>query len=405
MALIVKDYNTILTEMVNQAASNAGVSDFNVGSVIRTFFEAVAIAIDETYFQLVDMLNGFYINSATGSDLDKRLSDYGLQRFLAQPATLTLSFTSTLASIAVGTTVQVAASGSFPALSFTTISAGAPSASIPAVCTTPGNIGNIPDAFSTWTVTNSSGGQITAVINTSQGYNGADQESDDTFRARGIAYIQSLSKATNNAIVGACLNAVDTSGNPLGIKVANVLEQYTLSYTLSYNQTNEDLNTTPYATLSTYGQAGNIVAVVDNGQGSLGFNVVTSLVPIINGDVTQPTVYPGYRASGIQAFITRPGTNQISSISINVIISNTVLITSAYTIPAQAAITAFILQIPMGGTLYLSDLVDICMNIPGAIDVPFSTVLINGSNGNLSASTIASKLLAPVTINITTAYI
>lgn len=418
MALVIKNYNTIVSDLVSQMAANSNVSDFNIGSVVRTFFESVASAIDETYFQLVDLLNGFYINSATGSDLDKRLSDYGLQRYLAQPSTLTLKFTATLATIPAGTVAQVNAFGSFPQLQFVTTADGFPDTNIPAVCTTPGSAGNLPTApFSTWTVVNTFNNQITAVVNTSPGFNGSEQESDSNFRARGISFLQSLSKATNSAIVGACLNGLDPSGNPLGVTVARVLENYSLSYpsSPSFDQSNCDLNTLPPASLvgptiaPFQQQYGSITVVVDNGQGLLGFDKITDLVPIINGDPSQPTVYPGYRAAGIQAFVTRPSI-LAPTIALEVVVDPTIIDASAIVTACTSGIINFIYQINMGGTLYMSDIVDICMNVNGVIDVPFSTILIAGINNNYSAltnGTIASKIVPPQypnIISITVAY-
>lgn len=418
MALVIKNYNTIVSDLISQMAANSNVSDFNVGSVVRTFFESVASAIDETYFQLVDLLNGFYINSATGSDLDKRLSDYGLQRYLAQPATLTLKFTASLATIPAGTVAQVDSFGSFPQLQFVTTADGPPDTNIPSVCTTPGAAGNLPTSpFSAWTVVTTFSNQITSVINTSPGFNGSEQESDSNFRARGISFLQSLSKATNSAIVGACLNGLDPSGNPLGVTVARVLENYSLSYpsSPSFNQSNCDLNTVPPAslvgpTIAPFNQQyGSITVVVDNGQGLLGLDKVEDLVPIINGDPTQPTIYPGYRAAGIQAFVTRPSI-LAPTIALEIVVDPTIIDASSIVTACTSGITNFIFQINMGGTLYMSDIVDICMNVNGVLDVPFSTILINGINNNYSAlvnGTIASKIVPPQypsIISITVAY-
>jgi len=418
MALVIKNYNTIVSDLISQMAANSNVSDFNIGSVVRTFFESVASAVDETYFQLVDLLNGFYINSATGSDLDKRLSDYGLQRYLAQPSTLTLNFTATVATIPAGTVAQVSSFGSFPQLQFVTTADGIPGANIPAVCTTPGSSGNLPTApFSTWTVITTLSNQITAVVNTSPGFNGSEQESDSNFRARGIAYLQSLSKATNNAIVGACLNGLDPSGNPLGVTIARVLENYSLSYpsSPSFNQANCDLNTIPPASLvgptiaPFQQQYGSITVVIDNGQGLLGLNIVEDLVLIINGDPSQPTIYPGFRAAGIQAFITRPPV-LAPPINLEIVVDPSIIDASAIVTACTTGIINFIYQINMGGTLYMSDIVDICMNVNGVVNVPFSTIFINGLNSDYSAITngnIASKIIPPQypsTIGITVAY-
>lgn len=429
MSLRVKDYDAIVATMIDHLAANTGVSDNNVGAVARTFVEAVAIVIDELYFQLVDMLNGFYINSAQGSDLDKRLSDYGLQRYLAQPSSLTLSFTGTQSTvIPTGTMVSVEASGSTPALSFVTTADGTAEigggANIPAVCTTSGTTGNLPTTgFSTWTIINNPDPQhVTSVTNTSRGYDGFENESDDSFRARGLSFLQSLSKATNSALVGACLNAVNQSTSaPLGITQAFVLENYGLTYHASgggytFTQANQDLAgsssllPSPYnaytATLAS-SQSGKVVIVIDNGQGALSFdNTVPQVTLIINGDPSQPTVYPGYRAAGIQAYITRPAVISPTAITLTVKADKTVLNTNDLITACQNALSLFILQISIGGTLYLSNIIEQCMEISGVLDV--NTVSITSPyvvGGNLVAPNLATKItlgsLNDITVNVT----
>ncbi|VVB53197.1 Baseplate J-like protein [uncultured archaeon] len=442
MSLLVKDYDAIVTTMVNHMAANTSVSDDNIGAVSRTFFEAVAIVVDETYFQLVDMLNGFYINSAQGSDLDKRLSDFGLQRLLAQPATLTLSFTANatlvpLQPIPSGTLVTVQGSGDVPSLTFVTTADGTADvgggANIPAVCTTPGIVGNLPTiGFSTWLITNNPNPQVvTSVTNTSIGYNGFDQETDDSFRARGIAFLQSLSKGTNNSIISACLNAVNLSTSaPLGISQAKVLENYALIYdgspTVGTQETQDLAGSIPPVSGAPTTVAilegpqaqsphdithyGNIVVVVDNGQGSLGFSdIVPPLVPVINGDPSQPTIYPGYRAAGIQAFITRPSILTPVGITFTIKLEPTFLDTTSIIAACQSAVDLFVLQIPIGGTLYKSNIIDQCMEIPGILNV--SNVVINSPsvdvNGDLPATDLATKITLndpTTTIVITTTY-
>lgn len=419
MSLLVKDYDSIVTTMINHMAANTSTSDMNIGSVVRTFFESVAIVIDETYFQLVDMLNGFYINSASGSDLDKRLSDYGLQRFLSQPATLTLSFTANtnltpLQPIPLGTQVTVAATANTPALTYVTTAIGTAAigggANVPAICTTPGLVGNIPTvSFSTWSIINNPNPSVvTGVTNTSIGYNGFDQESDSSFRSRGIAFLQSLSRGTNSAIVGACLNAEDPTGVPLAITQAKVLENYYLSYTGGQYQTTQDLagissgSPTPVATLSAPLQYGNITIVVDNGQGTLSFSPISALIPIINGDPVQPTIYPGYRASGIQAFITRPSILTPATITFIIKLLPTFLDTAAVITACKTAISQFVLQIPIGGTLYVADIIDVCMEISGVINV--SSVSIAGGSPDLSASVAQKITIDTNNITITTTY-
>jgi hypothetical protein len=430
--------------MINHMAANTGASDYNIGSVIRTFLESVTLVIDEAYFQLIQMLNGFYINSASGSDLDKRLSDFGLQRYVSQPATILLSFTSSSGTptVPAGTFCTVAATVDTPSLNFVTTAAGTATttggANIPAVCTTAGSVGNLTSiSYSTWTISNPTTGVI-SVTNSSVGYNGFNQESDSQFRARGIAFLSSLSKGTNNAIVGACLNSVhlDTSTS-LGITQALILENYLLTYPatfsgysgysapsgvsgytgvsgyvyVGYSQENTDLNTVPAAVLcgisgySAVSFPGNITVVSDNGLGSLGFDVITELVPIINGDPSQPTLYPGYRSAGIKAWMTRPSILTPASITLTIKLNPSVLTPDETIVDCQTAISTYSTTLAVGGTLYKSEIISSCMGVDGVVDV--SSVTIAGADGfgNLPASDPATRITVNAsTIAITTTY-
>jgi hypothetical protein len=437
--------------MINHMAANTSVSDYNVGSVIRTIFESVTLVIDEAYFQIVQTLNGFYINSASGADLDKRLSDYGLQRFLGQPATILLSFTSASGTptIPEGTFCTVAATENTPSLSFITTADGTAAVgggpNIPAVCTTAGSVGNLPTiSFSTWSIANVSTAIALSVTNSSIGYSGFDQEPDTQFRARGIAFQTSLSKGTNNAYISACLNAVSpNTSDSLGVTQALVLEDYKLVYPETYpaisgysgytgytgvsgvtgytgysgysgfsgyDQEETDLQTTPPAVL--YGidaegateYRGDITIVVDNGLGSLSFDVVSALVPIINGDPSQPTLYPGYRASGIRAWITRPSILTPSYITLTIKLLTTILDTEDVETACKSAISTFTTQIAIGGTLYKSDIIAQCKAVDGVIDV--SDVVIEGhTGGDLIATDPATKITVNAeNITITTEY-
>jgi uncharacterized phage protein gp47/JayE len=88
-----RSFVEILTDMIAFVQTRTNVSDFNVGSVIRTILEASALEDDEQYFQMVQLLDLFSINTATGEDLDRRLADFNLIREPAQTATGKVQFT------------------------------------------------------------------------------------------------------------------------------------------------------------------------------------------------------------------------------------------------------------------------------------------------------------------------
>lgn len=92
MAFIPRTFEQILDEMVAYMQANTSISDYNVGSVIRTILEAAALEDDEQYFQMVQLLDLFSFTTASGEDLDRRLADFGLIRRAALPATVRLKF-------------------------------------------------------------------------------------------------------------------------------------------------------------------------------------------------------------------------------------------------------------------------------------------------------------------------
>ena len=85
MAFVPRTFLEILNDMIAYVQTRTALSDFTPGSVIRTMLEAAAIEDDEQYFQMVQLLDLFSINTSTGADLDRRMADYGL--FREQPKT------------------------------------------------------------------------------------------------------------------------------------------------------------------------------------------------------------------------------------------------------------------------------------------------------------------------------
>jgi len=92
MAFQPRTFEQILTDMIAYMQSRTAISDYNVGSVIRTILEAAALEDDEQYFQMVQLLDLFSFTTASSEDLDRRLADFGLIRRAAQPATARVKF-------------------------------------------------------------------------------------------------------------------------------------------------------------------------------------------------------------------------------------------------------------------------------------------------------------------------
>lgn len=76
MAFNPKTFSQILETMINYMRANTDITDFQVGSVVRTILEACALSDDEQYFQMVQLLDSFSIFSASGNDLVRRVAEW-----------------------------------------------------------------------------------------------------------------------------------------------------------------------------------------------------------------------------------------------------------------------------------------------------------------------------------------
>lgn len=108
--------------MIDFVRMQTDLTDFEVGSVIRTIIEAAALEDDEQYFQMVQLLDAFRLSTAAGQDLDDRVEEFGITRL--QPAAAAgevligdlNAITSTIAfDIPVSTTlIEIEDSSKFP---------------------------------------------------------------------------------------------------------------------------------------------------------------------------------------------------------------------------------------------------------------------------------------------------
>jgi uncharacterized phage protein gp47/JayE len=80
MAFVPRNFEQILSDMIAHMRANTTVTDYTVGSVARTLFEACALEDDEQYYQMVQLLDAFRIATAAGTDLDERAADYNITR-------------------------------------------------------------------------------------------------------------------------------------------------------------------------------------------------------------------------------------------------------------------------------------------------------------------------------------
>lgn len=199
---MIKNFSDILKKMFD-SLSGSQLTDFNIGSVTRTMAEAAASAIEELYFYLAKFLQMFFISTSTGEWLDKRLGDLGMSRIRGNKA-----FGSILIgrdtkspigiSIPIGTTFEDKQGTRFITLEDVAIPIGQETVEVRAQAVEKGSKGNLEPDDRLAQVGIAISGVEWAKVVTMNG--GSDDETDEAFRARVKPYLQSLGRATEDAI-------------------------------------------------------------------------------------------------------------------------------------------------------------------------------------------------------------
>lgn len=76
----------IVGDMISRLIAVTPLTDINFGSVWTSMLEAAAQEDDEQYFQMLEIIRGYSLDTTTGTDLEDRAFEYGLTRITAQTA-------------------------------------------------------------------------------------------------------------------------------------------------------------------------------------------------------------------------------------------------------------------------------------------------------------------------------
>lgn len=211
MGLTIKNMHDVFVDLVDWITLKSDrLSDFNVGSALRTLTEAIAIQFEEFYFAIQQNVNYAIENSVYES--------FG---FTVKPSTsasgyVTIDFEEPLPSAM--TFPQNTIFCTSPEYGYVyyesteTVYAdkGCPSIMIPVQCKTSGTIGNVPSgAIITIVSTNSI---IKSVYNLTAFINGTEEESSTERKKRFQDYIRTLARGTADSIVYGCLEVEGVAG-------------------------------------------------------------------------------------------------------------------------------------------------------------------------------------------------
>lgn len=211
MGLILRSFNDVFASLVTRITSRTSrLTDFNVGSALRTMCEAVGIQFEEFYYAIKQNVL-FAIETAI-------YDAFGFPIRQAQPAEgyVTIDFTEPLADTLFFPAGTVFCTSSvYGYLYFeSTENIYAVSDSIcvmvPVRCKTPGEIGNIPAGAITTIVTTNS--IIKRVYNETAFASGSNLETGAERKRRFQQYIRTLSKATRDALIYGTLEIEGVAG-------------------------------------------------------------------------------------------------------------------------------------------------------------------------------------------------
>jgi Baseplate J-like protein len=147
---VIQSYEQYLSDMLSSYASSIGINDFNVASINSSFFEAVALATARASGDLLQILNLYNIDRATGDVLRRLALEFGVNPAEAQAASglvniIDTSFTKISTAVYSGTAapnigstiINVSDASLFPASGGVYIGRGTPDIEGPLPYATP----------------------------------------------------------------------------------------------------------------------------------------------------------------------------------------------------------------------------------------------------------------------------
>lgn len=213
MAIEIKEFDTMVNDVLRRIANSTSISNTNPGSVVRTLVEALLAEQDIQYYQIDQIFKGMDIDTATGSDLDSLIKILGVVRKSATKCVTNLTFGRTEAyntaiSIPVNSVVSTYADQYGNTIEFVVteenavLPAGDLSVSVECTARVAGNI-YVP--ANTVAIMNIPILNIEYVNNANNIYGGSDVETDDELRARTSTVLSLLGKGTISSLEAAVL--------------------------------------------------------------------------------------------------------------------------------------------------------------------------------------------------------
>lgn len=373
-----KSMEQILQDMVDWTrGASKKLTDFRVGSKVRTIYEATAVQIEELYDKVYTAIKTLIAeNVYTVMGFPKRQAVFST-------ATVTFGRASAAGAnylISAGTIIATKATATQAPVRFRTtadavLAIGETSVDVSAICLTAGKIGNTDAGTLTDFVTKPVG--IETVTNSQAVTNGLDVETADEQKVRFQKYVKSLQRGTIPAIEYGALIAVVTDGT--GAVTERVVSSKAFEDTVN--------------------SLGEVSCYIWNGVGAASSTLITNATQSINGYYDPVTGAPviGYKAAGTLVTV-------YSATAKSVTIKLTVTPNASTTLTAlQPSILNEVLDyfasLELGQTLIYSTLFSKIKDIDGVDDLIMQLSTNGGSTytQNTNVTAAATEICKPVT--------
>ena len=427
-----KSHNEILRDLRAMMIGRTSLNDIQAGSVLNTVLNAFAHEVASIERRIYSVREAFFLNGATGAELDERVAELpttGIQRIGATNGSasclkvvrgssvgdLTIPAGSTVATeagIKYRTTDDVIISnGDFDVenVQIVAVSAGAVgNATIGAINT----IVDMPDA-------------VIEIQNTQAISNGGDQETDGQLKSRAYSYLKSLSRCSRSTLEFLALSFVSSNNDRMRFaRIYEDPETPSVSELIVDDGSGLSINSVSKNGLTTTGTVPNNgyrilfheapatteittahlkIKDENDNEISLSNNQITSipergivyiadgvlyanytweiskyrvytgfiaeLQKEIEGDVDNPSVLTGFRASGTRCIV-KVADSQFVNFEVSLKVYSDIIYDPVEN-QVRNAITNFVNNLAPSEPLYVSSLIKACKDLNGVEDIRF----------------------------------
>jgi len=332
------------------------ITDFVVGSKIRSKFETIAVELeaqDYAWYQSLKKAIPIALYRAFDFELQPAQAAIGSAVF-SIPAPVSVSITIPANTI-VGTIASLSAGEVlFKTVADASIDIGqTATVDIPVQCTVAGTIGNV--ALGTIIAVKSAvtGASSLTVINESAVTGGSERETEDERRLRFIEYVKTLSKGTADAVIYGAKTTYLASAN--GVITERV--QSAVIYEPFLHSLIEPV--------------GKFECYVYNGETGASDELVAEAQKIIDGYRTADNVLvPGWKAAGVICVVKKAVTTPVATTATITLLSGGDVVATKTV--AEEVIDSYIASLEIGEKLIFNVIVERLMGLPGVYNVAIS---------------------------------